>query len=502
MVIDFAFPRASMRNLLVTALPWDTTQHGLAAPEPGQIHLPLAHVKALHPDSVLVKGIRGAGKTLWWEALLDGRHRALIEAISPRTGINSATRCSAGFGAAPMPLAYPDADTFAELKRRGIDPRQIWRAIIARHVLTAEESADFYALSRWSERVDWITADSERKALAFDAADKRLASLGVTQLVLFDALDRTASDWPLLRSLLRGLLQVLLEFRSYRAIRPKAFVRPDMLDDPEVKSFPDASKLIDNAVALTWPRRELYGLLWQYLGNAQESQHFRDHCSRHFGQEWTQRPDGVWLMPQGMREDEEIQRTLFDAIAGHWMGTDARRGFPYTWLPNHLGDADQQTSPRSLVAAVRIAADASEEYHRKNPEYRYALHYEALKQGVQRASAIRIEEIREDYPWVAHLMQPLKGLTVPIGFEDIEARWQHHNTIETITATLAGASVRLPPHRLNQGASGLKDDLTELGVFQPLPNGRINMPDVYRIGFGLGRRGGVRPVGVDSSRYQ
>lgn len=499
MVMSVIFHRETMRELLVTALPEDTRQHGLEPPEPGQLHVPLAHVKALHPDSVLVKGIRGAGKTLWWEALLDGRHRALIETVSPRTGINAATRCAAGFGAAPRPLDYPDSDTLEGLVRQGTDPRHIWRGVIARHVLTETESAELTGLGRWSERVAWMTADSERRALAFYNADQRLAQQGETYLVLFDALDRTASDWPILRKLLLGLLQVLLEFRSYRAIRPKVFVRPDMLDDPEVRSFPDASKIIDSAVALTWPRRELFGLLWQYLGNAPGSETFRDGCQRGLGQAWQQRDDGIWLMPQGLRQDEALQRRLFDAIAGPWMGTDARRGFPYTWLPNHLGDADQQTSPRSFVAALRMAAETSADYHRRYPDYPYALHYEALKRGVQRASAIRVEEIREDYPWVAHLMTALKGVNVPISFQNIEARWQEGGTIETIADSLQGTRVRLPPRRIHQGAPGLREDLTELGVLQPVAEGRINIPDVYRVGFGLGRRGGVRPVGVEKA---
>jgi hypothetical protein len=27
-----------------------------------------------------------------------------------------------------------------------------------------------------------------------------------------------------------------------------------------------------------------------------------------------------------------------------------------------------------------------------------------------------------------------------------------------------------------------------------MKDGRINMPDLYRVGFGLGRRGGVKPM--------
>ena len=38
------------------------------------------------------------------------------------------------------------------------------------------------------------------------------------------------------------------------------------------------------------------------------------------------------------------------------------------------------------------------------------------------------------------------------------------------------------------------DDLESLGVIQYLAGGRIQMPDVYRIAFTLGRRGGVKPL--------
>lgn len=36
--------------------------------------------------------------------------------------------------------------------------------------------------------------------------------------------------------------------------------------------------------------------------------------------------------------------------------------------------------------------------------------------------------------------------------------------------------------------------LSELAFFETMKDGRVNLPDLYRVGFGLGRRGGVRPV--------
>jgi hypothetical protein len=51
-----------------------------------------------------------------------------------------------------------------------------------------------------------------------------------------------------------------------------------------------------------------------------------------------------------------------------------------------------------------------------------------------------------------------------------------------------------PPSYEEHGVNGLKQDLIDLGIFQEMRDGRINMPDVYRVGYGLGRKGGVKPI--------
>lgn len=65
-----------------------------------------------------------------------------------------------------------------------------------------------------------------------------------------------------------GLLQVALEFRAYRRIRAKVFLRTDQFAD-RIGRFPDASKIMASKVDLRWLTIELYGLLWQLLANHQ-----------------------------------------------------------------------------------------------------------------------------------------------------------------------------------------------------------------------------------------
>jgi hypothetical protein len=39
----------------------------------------------------------------------------------------------------------------------------------------------------------------------------------------------------------------------------------------------------------------------------------------------------------------------------------------------------------------------------------------------------------------------------------------------------------------------VREDLQRLGLLETKKDGRIDMPDLYRVGFGLGRKGGVKP---------
>jgi hypothetical protein len=474
------FPLEDLRKLFLNALPEEQSQADEQAPELSRFYVPSTHARALNPNNMLVEGIRGSGKSVWWAALQDERHLKLVAYLLPRSELSN-INCCAGFGQTPSDN-YPSKRILKDLIKK-YDAQDIWQTIIAFNILKLDMP------NTWDARIDWIKSDPERIERAFIAKDKELQQLGLKKLILFDALDRAADDWGSLRRLLKGLLQVLLEFRSYHAIRLKAFVRPDMLEDAEVSAFPDGSKVISSKVMLDWPKIELFNLLWHHLGNEPEQgQLFRKFCQDKFWEQWEQH-SSIWIIPDKMCRSEALQRDIFHALAGSYMGINARRGFPYTWLPNHLGDGYDKTSPRSFLAALHTAA-----LDNLRDKQSYALHYQSIKKGVQTASSIRVRELREDYPWIDKLMIPLKGQTVPCEFDAITCRWSERNVLNSLQQANDEAVVRLPPSRLEQGYEGIKQDLVELGIFRLMRDGRINMPDVYRIGYGLGRKGGVKPV--------
>ena len=199
----------------------------------------------------------------------------------------------------------------------------------------------------------------------------------------------------------------------------------------------------------------------------------------------------AFSVPRELVRDENRQRETFHRIAGSSMGPNHRRGVPYAWVADHLADAQRRVSPRSFLAALREAAsDTVERY----PEHSHALHPDSIRRGVLKASRVRIEEIENDYPWVGDAMAALAGMAVPLESAEIAERWQSAGVLENLGRLTEQNEVKLPPRRLGAGAAGVNLDLESLGVFYRMLDGRVNVPDVCRVGYGLGRKGGVKPV--------
>jgi hypothetical protein len=481
-----------MRKALLGALP-DHDQSYADLRPPQFTYLPPSHAHALNPDNVIVEGMRGAGKSHWWNFLNSPKHLGYLRDTFPEARIATSLDVSQGFGVGVDPAVAPLKDSLVGLLQQGHNPRHIWQAVIAVH---AEFPAPYPGRgAKWSERVQWIRDNPEDYDAIQYGAGELLKRKGRKRLILFDALDRLADDWRGVRPLARALFQLALDISASRGLRLKLFVRPDMLEDKEILAFPDSSKLLARKVALTWRRADLYALLFQCLANDKShGEVFRNHAKKVFHLRWQEKTNETWALPNELRSDESVQKDVFHALAGPAMATGQfghKRGFPYTWLPNHLVDGRDQVSPRSFFAALRSAAASDPPQN-----WEYALHYRAIQAGVQEASKIRVKEItQEDYPWVEPLMEPLKTrITVPCTVDDVTGLWLAHNTLGGIQDALARTDVKLLPPHFEEGDVGVLRDLKDLGVINYLSDERIQMPDVYRIAFGLGRKGGVKPL--------
>jgi len=454
----------------ILAAPLETSHFG-EEPQAGTLYVPLSHLKALRLDANVVIGGRGVGKSFWTSALASESLRALLGATSPEL---ASIEVGVGFSGREGDISRaPNADVIGAFLDEGGDPYDLWRAVILRWVeaCNGRNPPDL----EWGKTVAGLKGNPEQTARIMQQPRNWRG------MILFDALDRTSNVWQRMDDIVRGLLRAVLWLKSFSGLHAKVFLREDQAERT-VFNVPDASKLLATKAELSWARHDLHGLLWQRLVNApgRHGDILRSICPAH-------PHDEIWLLPNEMKRETETQRGAFAKLAGPWMGKDKRRGIPYTWSVNHLADGRGQTSPRSFLAAIQQAADDS---RARYPQHEYALHYESLKRGIQKASEIRVTEVAEDYPWVPEVLPELRGLNVPCEYELLRSRWEHRypQGPESIGAD------RLPAQQAARGWDGIREDLVRLGLFEvKKADGRIDMPDLYRVGFGLGRKGGVKP---------
>ena len=451
-------------------------------------YLSPSHREALHPNVMLVIGTRGSGKSFWCAALQNRGTRRLLARLDRRLAWAAESEVHAGFGVPEMPDLYPSRQDLHEMLAANLDPRLIWRAVHAKHL--ADGQHPLHTLHSWLKRVEYVHHNQDDVVRVFRERDGAMSVRKRYSLVLFDALDRSTSSWSAMFRLIRGLLEHALEMRTYRRLRAKVLLGSDQAAEEQVARFADASKDFFSSVELEWPRRDLYGMLWQYLGNGSHGRIIRRWSA---GSEWPMEAiegQRVFRVPPSLAGDEDAQRERFHALSGPWMGTGPRRGFPYTWIPSHLGDASGRVSPRSFIAALRTAAVDTADRH---PDHDRALHYDSIRRGFRKASGIRVGELRRDYPWIGSFLLPLAGITVPCPFKEIASIWEREGILGQNDRNCHD-EVRDRPAHIAQGAVGVREDLESLGVFRRLADGRVDLPDVFRVGFRLRRRGGVKPI--------
>jgi len=478
-------------KLLRTALmeiPAVQAQETLQPPALANIIIPDAHWQALELDSLLVVGDRGTGKSFWTAVLADNAHRAFVARM-----INSPILADAetrvGFSVDQSNRLHPNRVEMDMLVGAGISCEAIWNAVVYRHLadilgrrLPVEDA--------WKPLCTWVSSVAGGLGSILAEFDEEFTRKKKTALLIFDSFDTLSDEWPKMRARVKAALQVALQLRNTRSIKTKFFLRPDMAQDDAIWEFPDSSKLKHGRIDLKWTPTALFSIVLRYMANhSSAGEVFRAACMQKAIMNFTD-SDGIFLEPRAGMVKESGIKAAIELLTGRWMGNGAKRGYCYSWIPVHLSDAKGVVSPRSILLAFREAARVTDARYFSHG---LPLHFEGIKSGVVKASAVRVDELKEGYPWVATLLQALEGQTVPINIEQLISLWKQ--AIEYIES-----KGKLPPRRFNEDPvrkgqiSALIDDLAEIGVLYRTSDNRINIPDIFRVGYKIGRKGGVKPL--------
>lgn len=477
--------RTALKNIRAAELSWKASD----PPALDDIFTPVDHDGALDPARAIVVGNRGGGKSFWSGVLAHDESREKVGTLYPRLSLQSVSvvlgfheTSADGFDSGPA----PSRSDLTALERAGYSAQDIWRGVLMQALYNAKlpipgESAGHGLRSA----VQWVSSQPADFEKQLRVADTFLQTQKRQFVLLFDALDRLGEGWAQIRRRTDGIMRLALQLRSSRALRTKIFMRSDQFADQKVFSFPDASKLRQESVLLSWRRRDLYGLLFQRLWND-------EHASGSFRKLVTTATgirSGSDTLPAALATDEERQAQVFYAIAGEFMGAGPTGGRTYSWLHDHLADAAGETSPRSFLFAIKNAAGESQDHDR-------VLSHKDLHVGVQNASQIRLSQLKEDYWWVEDAIGALEGLLVPANPGDFISRWAERKTAAAILLD-SRKSNRLPPVLLADEPAEpevrLLEELVHINVIERRTNGKINMPDIFRVAAKMKRRGGLRP---------
>lgn len=454
------------------------------------IFAPTAHSKALDPATTLVLGARGAGKSFWASALFNDDTRQLATALYPRLGLDR-LHVEIGFGGvgrAGVSKAVIDQLVPPGQERAAAD--RFWQAVIAGAALEVIEPDQRHVpkdmVARFADPEAWVDAMAN--------VDDELSKNGKTLLIVFDALDAISEDWGRLSGLIDSLMRSVWELRGFNAIRAKLFMRPDQLSELTLR-FVELSKLRSGAAKLAWKQADLYGLMFARLAFDEDA---HEAFVRLLERQGLDKPpeEQKDLRTWPLSNNEGQQQRLFEAMAGSFMGKGPRKGRTFDWPYNHLADGLGDVTPRSFLILMQSAAERSQERDADN----LVLLPQTIRDGLREASKVRIEQLNTEYPWIKRVLQPLAGLRVPAMPQVFFDAWKENATVEA-AVKIARKEHSLPPVKSSSARKAdysdreadLADRLTKMGVLTSRPDGRYDMPDLFRVGAALLKKGGVTP---------
>ena len=440
-----------------------------------RVYFPNSHRGVLDTKRQLIVGNRGMGKSFWTHALTNPQIRQRLASTYSFPALAKTTAVLGFNGSLKLSPVTPTIDEIHEIYNAGENPETIWRAVVLRAVRSLQSSGDNGSLE---DEVARLKRNPRAYSEELTAADN--ASGDTSILVVFDALDRLSQDWATIRKLTKGLLVTILGLQSFRCVRAKVFLRVDQFSDPELFRFQDSSKLRNDYVDLGWDPHELYGLLLFEL--------LRQDAAAAPLKELAAGLEALSALPADGKTATDLlkQQVLITALAGEFMGSSSKRGRVYTWVPLHLSDAANNCSPRTFLTAWRTASE-----HTPIPQNQAVDHF-GLSEGVRRASKARLTELSEDFPWISLALEPLRSQLVPLERESLFSLWEKARVIDKILEQSQEHAFLAPIGiDIQNTPEALLKTMTSIAVMEERTNGKINVPDIFRVEAGILRKGGV-----------
>lgn len=475
--IDFTKIRSALHRL-----PSDHDADGEHAPTTQEIFAPEQHASALDPYTAIVVGARGTGKSFWAGVLNNDDTRATAAEFYPDLGLEDII-------VAPGYTSLQQQKILDSLVPHGSEIAlgyTFWQALIIRSV--EEKLYPGRAKKKLSYYMGKFN-DPEEVEVFFDKLDKVLLKKNKIILLTFDALDTIAKQWSRSNLLLDSLFEVVWSLRAYKFIKAKIFIRPEQLNDESLR-FVEMPKLRSARVELEWNQVELYGLLFSRLAYEAQSEDFIAFCKSYnyaVPSVASSKNKKEWKLLYS----KDAQQKVMEAFAGLYMGSNPKKGKTYDWPYKHLADAYGNVTPRSFIKLFVEAAKFGPAHSTQ------VITAEGIRHGLREASKVRVDQLGVEYIWVRRALAPLAGLRVPCEVKELYSRWKETSTINIILKASQDESngflPPFPPGTKMDKSLALLEAMTKIGLIEYRHDGRIDMPDLFRVAASMLKKGGLAP---------
>ena len=166
-----------------------------------------------------------------------------------------------------------------------------------------------------------------------------------------------------------------------------------------------------------------------------------------------------------------------------------RKGRTYDWPLTHLSDAFKEVTPRSFLG---LMIGASKHGH---PPPDRVITPEGIRHGLREASKTRVDQLHQEFPWIKGMLAPLAGLLLPMPSDEVYDVWKH---ADTVTQALEDANAHgyLPPFAQlsHPNERDCYVAMERIGVMFRHKDGRLDMPDLFRVAAKLLKKGGAAPL--------
>lgn len=417
-----------------------------------------AVAKALRPDTRLVIGRKGTGKTLLFRQIHFNERIKSVAVTLP-----------AGEDTGPLGLSatqYSNLDKI--LNEHGLPWDAAWRALIALallrdgHITRPTYIPSLQADDRESSYRGMSLLADVRSLLALPDADVVIAdwlgeidaSLSESTYALFDGLDTGFNTDRILRNkAVTGLLLLLNgEARAFKNLQFKVFLREDIFRSVDI---PNRTHLRSEASVLAW--NDQYDYLRLVIRQVWRSAEFRAFAEAALVQ------DDTGLAPErsfNFATDieywpDEIVLAVWRVLVGERM-SGGKTAFTQNWVWARLADVNEDHAPRHLIGLFEHAVEKERTLEQGAPYSRALIRPRALTEALDSVSEGALDALEEEFPELDQVLQELRDIG------------------------------RTP---FDEELSGEVELAREVGLVSRFTDGRYRVPDIYRRPLGMNRQG-------------